>query len=324
MNVLLISDDNYAFLLGGCLTSLLKSNSDVEEINVYIIADHISDASIEKIKDIGRKYGRLIVFLDPPHMNDKLVVKGSLNISTYYRLMLSSSVPQTVDKLIYLDCDVLIRGSLKELWDTNISDYLIAGVYDTTGKYAREAVGLKKDEKYVNAGVLLINLKKWRDQQVEKECLDYLAEQNWKVEFNDQGVINHVCSAKTYLFSPKYNYMPTYERYTWRQLSWLVNSDMFCSCESLRESKKNPIIIHFAGYAFSRPWYEGVNIPYGEELINCINESGIIYKKQMQPTNAKYIIRSYISKMPNTICLFFNKLIDSAYVISEKARRGIK
>lgn len=320
MNVLLISDDNYAFLLGGCLYSLLYTNTAVKTINVYIISDHISRGSLEKIIEIGKRFDRKIIVVDPPNMSKDIVVKGTLNISTYYRLMLSSVIPDSVDKLLYLDCDVLIRGNLEDLWNTDISEYYLGGVYDTTGKYARKAVGLKRHGLYVNAGVLLINLKKWRKEKIEAKFLKYLDEQGWKVEFNDQGVINHVCSKRIKLVNPKYNFMPTYERYSWRQLKWIVNSDTFYSYENIKESKRNPLIIHFAGYAFSRPWFEGSNIKYGEEFVALLAESGITYSKRTQPNNVKYRIRRCINKMPNTVCVILNKLIDNAYVISERVK----
>ena len=316
MNVLLISDNNYAYLLGGCLYSLFKSNEAIREINGFIISDNISKESIEKIRSIGDEFKRNIIFLDPPKMNDKIIVKGSLNISTYYRLMLTSVIPKETEKILYLDCDILVRGSLNELWNTDISNSLLAGVYDTTGTYARTAIGLSKDDIYVNAGVLLINLKKWRQDRIEDRFLQYLGNMNWEVEFNDQGVINRICANQTKLLNPKYNFMPTYDRYTWHELKRIVNSENFYKEIDIKDSKTNPIIVHFAGYAFSRPWFENVETTYSTEYTACLNETGISFELKKQPSGIKYRIRKIVDKFPNPLCLVANKLIDRMYVMT--------
>ena len=320
MNVVLISDNNYAYLLGGCLCSLLNSNESIEEVNIYIITDNISEDSIEKIRSIADKYGRKIVFLKPPKMNEGIVVKGSLNISTYYRLMLVSIMPKDIEKILYLDCDVLVRQNLYELWSTDISSSLLAGVYDTTGTYARTAIGLSKDDIYVNAGVLLINLKKWREDHIEEKFLQYLSNMSWKVEFNDQGVINHVCSKHISLLNPKFNFMPTYERYSWKELKRIVNSKSFYSQQELENSKSSPMIIHFAGYAFSRPWYEAVETTYSAEYISYLNETGISYEFKKQPDGLKYTVRRIVNKLPNLLCIVSNIVIDKVYVMTEKIK----
>ena len=317
MNVLMISDDNYAFLLAASILSLFDSNRDATELRVYIISDGIKKKSIEAVEKIADQFKRELYWLPVPEMPEGIVMKGSLNISTYYRLMMQSVIPEIIEKILYLDCDILVRGNIENLWEIDIKDYYLAGVTDTTGKFARESVGLKKNDKYVNAGVLLINLKKWRENQTEEKFLSYLESKNWKVEFNDQGVINRVCNSGIKLVNPQYNMMPTYQRYSHKELKRLTELDKFYTEEEIERAKREPRIIHYAGYAFSRPWFKDAKGQYNEEFIEYLRKTGINFEYKNQPSGFKYRVRRAVNAMNNGSCILANKIIDKIYEIKE-------
>lgn len=318
MNILMASDENYVFLLGISLFSLFNTNKELDEINTYIIADNISEESKRKLQTMTDGFGRYLVFLPPPLMDKDIVVKGTLNISTYYRLKMASILPEDIEKVLYLDCDTLIRGHLDEVWNLELKDNLIAGVIDTTGKFARTSIGLPIKSVYVNAGVLLVNIKKWREESIEQQCMDFLEKNNFKVEFNDQGVINRVCNDRILTLSPKYNFMPPYERYSLRNLERIVGKKDFISNDELYETKANPIIIHYAGYAFNRPWFSGSNGRYKCEFDIAAKASGFNITLKSQPKSLKYDIRKFVNRCPDAICMLLNKIIDKAYEMSRK------
>ena len=89
-----------------------------------------------------------------------------INIATYYRLKLASLLPD-VSKIIYLDCDIIVNSDISELFDVNMDECLVAGVRDINRRM------LKINPKYVNAGVLLLNLDMWRKENFEQKLLDY-------------------------------------------------------------------------------------------------------------------------------------------------------
>lgn len=316
MNVLMASDENYVFLLGTSLHSLFNTNRNVDVLNIYIIADGITDASKHKLDKMAETFGRKLIYLVPPKMDSEIVVKGSLNISTYYRLKISTLLPDSIDKLLYLDCDTLIRGSLLELWHTNIEDYLLAGVIDTTGKYARLSIELQQEDSYINAGIMLINLKKWRKENIEEKFFEYLKDKGYSVEFNDQGIINHVCSSKTFLINPKYDFMMPYERYSRTQLLRITQRVKFYNNKEIEEAKNNPIIVHYAGYAFNRPWFKNAKGKYIGEFIFAMRQSGFYIEPKTQPNSFKFYLRNFANSLPNDLSIFMNKLIDFAYIVS--------
>lgn len=313
MNLLMVSDNNYAFLLGVSLYSLFNTNRDIEEIEAYVIADNISYDNKKKLKEIADLFNRKIIFLKPPVLDEKIVVKGTLNVSTYYRLKMASILPAGINKILYLDCDTLVRGNLNELWNTNVEDFLLAGVTDTTGKNSRLSIELDREDIYVNAGVLLINLKRWREEEVENKFLDYLKQKKYIVEFNDQGVINHICSKKTILINPKYNFMMPYERFSRKNLLRIVQRVEFYNNEEIRAAKNNPLIVHFAGYAFNRPWFKNAKGKYVNEFRMVLNNSGFEIDLKELPQNYKFLLRKFANSMPNKLNIIINRMIDDIY-----------
>lgn len=320
MNILMASDENYVFLLGTSLYSLFNTNKNIDSLDVYVIADGITPSSMNKLDKMAEKFGRKLIYLAPPEMDTDIVVKGTLNISTYYRLKMTTLLPSSVDKVLYLDCDTLIRGSLSELWDINIENYLLAGVVDTTGKYARLSIELQQEDSYVNAGILLINLDRWRMEKIEEQFLAYLKEKRYSVEFNDQGIINHVCSSKMLLINPKYDFMMPYERYSRKQLLRLTQRVEFYNDIEIEEAKQNPKIVHYAGYAFNRPWFKNAKGKYVKEFISSMKKSGFYVEPKSQPDNYKYHLRSFANSLPDGLSVFVNQTIDAAYRFSEKLK----
>ena len=317
--VIMASDDNYSFLLGIALYSLFRSNLEFETINIYVIDDNISGVYKDKLQKLANRFGHTIKFIPRPNIPSKVVVKGKLNISTFYRLAVCSLLPEEIKKVLYLDCDVIVQESLIKLWNEDIDDVYIAGVQDTTGKEARTSVELNIEDDYVNAGVLLVNIDKLRKDGMESLFFEYLKEKKYKVEFNDQGIINHCCKGRIKLIHPKYNFMYPYDRYNRKQLLKIVQKPKFYSESIIEEAKNNPIIIHFAGYAFTRPWYEDSKGRFVNKFIKLAEESGFEFTPQKQPISFKYKIRRLVYKLPNCLAIMFNNLIDVFYGFFQKA-----
>lgn len=164
MNIVYAADDNYAEMLGISIISLFENNKDCEEITVFILDDKIKSGSKEKLNFVAEKYARKIKFYPIPNLNELVGVEIKTNerwsLSTFSRLFLEKILPDEIDKVIYLDCDILVNDSLEKLYDTNLGGNYCGGVSDCIGKNHKKNIGLKPDDIYINAGVMLISLKK--------------------------------------------------------------------------------------------------------------------------------------------------------------------
>lgn len=264
LSIIYSSDNNYCVYMSTSIISLLENNKEFKYINIYVIDNKISDENKDKLEMIVRLYQRNIIFINfekyKSYLN--LNMQWNISISAYARLFVASMLPNNLDKILYFDCDTLIVNSLEELWNQDINDFYVAGVYDTVSGNTKQAIGLKNTDLYINSGMLLINLKKWREDNLEKRLLDFIDNHNGNVIHHDQGVINGVIKNKKIL-PLKYNLMTSYLMMSRdNMIKFYKVEDSFYSQEQIDEAIKNPVYIHYTPGFTTRPWVKGCKHPY--------------------------------------------------------------
>lgn len=265
MNVVYASDDNYAEILGVSLISLFENNQEAQTITVYILDDKISQKSKDKLNSIFEKYGRVGIFIAIPDLNQLAGIEidsQRWSISTFSRLFMAELLDESVEKILYIDCDTLVESSLKELWETDLEGYSAAGVLDCMSKGHKKNVGLAPDESYINAGILLINLKDWREQGMQKKFIEFIVRYGGKTPYVDQGVINGVLSSSIRILPPQYNTMTVFYDFTYQNMLRYRKPNAYYSEEEIEQAVKNPVIVHFTSSFLSlRPWIQGSSHP---------------------------------------------------------------
>lgn len=260
IHIVLASDENYAEFVATTIVSVFE-NSD-NYITIHLLSNGICNNTIEKIKKhIPQKQGLLCVY-DISDLKERLGIKvpNTIALATYSRLFVTSLLPEDIDKVIYLDSDVIIAQSIDLLWNEDISNYWLGGVVDAWfGKNTKTKIGLKEDDFYINAGVLLINLAEWRNNNLQQKFLDFLYKHNGVVYHSDQGIINAVCHEHIRLLPPRYNLTSNYLAFPYK---YLVNRvSVFYTSTELMDSIKNVVCVHFTPGLFGRPWVEGCKHP---------------------------------------------------------------
>ncbi|KIL35400.1 glycosyl transferase family 8 [Cohnella kolymensis] len=261
LSVVYSSDNNYAQHVGVSMLSLFENNKHFGIIQVYLIENHISSDNKQQLNSICRNYGRSIKYIDFGEFSDKLKLNigNSISINSYARLFLSSVLH--VDKVIYLDCDSIINESLSELWDTDISNYHAAGVCDTVSDDTKLRIKLGANHSYINAGMLLINLKKWRESDIENQFLEFIRSYSGKVFHHDQGTINGVLYDKILLLHPKFNAMTTIFTMTREEMMRYYGMKSYYSDAELKQAAIRPVFVHFTPAFVNRPWIKGSKHP---------------------------------------------------------------
>ena len=158
MNIVYASDDNYADILGVSLVSLFENNKECKELSVYILDDGIGGENKSRLLSVGEKYGRDISFLDVSRHFKKGMDPHHLSMTTFSRLYIGELLDDGIDKVLYLDCDIIVRKNIRELYDTDMEGLYAAGAGDCVSAAHRRAIGLGRECFYLNAGVLLANL----------------------------------------------------------------------------------------------------------------------------------------------------------------------
>lgn len=230
INVCLACDNNYSKYAGVVIASILSNANPTDNLEFFILDGGISDEQKEKIYSLKSINDCNINFIkiDDSLFEDykKIKTLAYITIATYYRLKLPSLLPN-VDKIIYLDCDTIVTSSLIDLFNTDITDYAIAGILDIDKKM------LKKNPKYFNAGVILMNLEFWRKQNLEKFIFNWGKENINNIKLGDQEILNEVLKNEVKIVSDE----------------WNVQSSNFVNRSSYTNSPK---IIHFV--AKNKPW----------------------------------------------------------------------
>jgi lipopolysaccharide biosynthesis glycosyltransferase len=262
INIVCATDDKYVPYCGVMLVSLFENNKD-REVNVYIMVDKaLSKTSLEYLSSIKKQYGQSINYcmVDKSFL-EKYPIKGKdrqhLSIVTYYRLYAADLLPVEVDKVLYLDCDIIVNGFIGTLFDMDWDNYAIGIVPDMCVEWSEYYERLQYDKGlgYFNAGVMMMNLQYWRTSNMAQQCFDYLASNYERIENNDQDVMNVVMKDCKYKLSVKYNF----------QIQMLMPYFFNTFSKDLQDEVlgETPIIIHYAAelkpwmaYYYSYPFYD--------------------------------------------------------------------
>ncbi len=185
MNVVYASNDGYARHLGTSLYSLLDKNRDFEEIAVYVLTLGLSEENQERLREIAEYFGRSLFFLNLDDLRERIgyeVDTGGFDISIMLRLFMGDMLPETVERVLYLDCDTVVLQSLKHLWKENLEGSIVGAVMEPTiYETVKESIDLGEEDPYYNSGVLLVDLKQWREQEDPEKASGVLEEQGRKI-----------------------------------------------------------------------------------------------------------------------------------------------
>jgi lipopolysaccharide biosynthesis glycosyltransferase len=268
--------------LGVMLCSVLNNLLDDQPVTIYLL-----DGGIEK--DNKLKIGRIIhehgtkstrsEWIDPGagSWSTLETTSGYITSATYLRLFIPEYLPQTVKKALYIDADAIVERNLEEVWSFDVSEWAAGAVQDQVLPYASSKEGIPKYQEYgleprtkcFNAGVLLINLDHWRDNQVSKKVLQYLNSFDGPVRLQDQDGLNVVLADKWKELPWRWNVgavrVPKFERWEEADLRKKYNDEVSVV-------RKNPGIVHFVGPG--KPWHFGQrDYPWGERYYYYLDES---------------------------------------------------
>ena len=264
MNVVYSASDLYSSLAGISLTSLLINNMDADEIHVIIMDNGISDGNKEKLKLTVQKYGRDIRFVPlSSSLEGTNINIQKWNISTFGRLFEASSL-SNLDKVIHVDCDTVVVGSLKPLWDLDMSHAVVAGAPDCLSDVYKSNIGLKPTDTYVNAGLLVMNLARIRELDLEQKFLQYIETKSKLLTYVDQEVLNSCVPEDEKIEIPlRFNSYSILHHLTYNQLKRLRHVEHMFSEDTYSDAIENPVVLHFTGCFLegTRPWIKGDRHP---------------------------------------------------------------
>ncbi|WP_308550326.1 glycosyltransferase family 8 protein [uncultured Parabacteroides sp.] len=249
IHIVLASDDAYVQHLGVLLVSIFENNRN-ESIVVHLLSDNISAEKKEILsRIIENNYKQNVVFYE---MNRNIFkdfpvrAKDHISIAAYYRLMLSDLLPQKMTKVLYLDCDMIVTGSLHPLWNTDLFGFALAAVKDNLSYMPEtfERLSLPSADCYFNTGLLLINLDYWRKENIFEQAVEITKNKADILLWHDQDLLN-------ILFHAHWMSLP----YRWNVMNTLMRPLPFYTPDMIKsidmEIKKR-VVVHYT--CAWKPW----------------------------------------------------------------------
>lgn len=258
MNVVYAADEKFAEILAVSLESLYDSNKALDELNVYVLDDGLSSMSKGWLRQQAERYGRPLTFVGVKALDDCVGVEISfqkkLSRATFYRLFCTKLLPEHLERVLYVDCDTVVLDSLAELENFEMSGFC-AAVDEPTAPMMKKKIELKPNDPYFNAGVMLIDLKKWRENNVTERFVAYLKEKNGNVSFEDQGVLNHVFLNQIDRLPMRYNVTTQWYAFGFNGFCMTKRDTVGYIENEAQKACENPAIVHFTNcYVMARPW----------------------------------------------------------------------
>lgn len=215
--VFLSSDNNYAPYLAVVLKSICENTKS--SIDFYILDCGIEDSLKNIITELVSQYaGDTVEFINTTEHNifSECQERGHVTRAAFTRLLFPYLKPQ-IDKAVYLDVDLIVNLDIAELYNQNIDDYIIGAVFGNCDKYynhdiqTKKALDIDMEHDYFGSGVMVINCKKWRENNITQKLKDIYDKYEDKMIHNDQDILNIMFSNnKYYKLDKNFNYIVQY------------------------------------------------------------------------------------------------------------------
>lgn len=287
LNIVVASDDHYIILLAALIKSIEANIRADQKINIYIIEDNVGDVSKKKLQLsinsnitslIWKKMNEVI-----PEGMELPLDRSSYPLNIYMRLFIPYFIQEEIEYVLYLDVDMIVLGDITTIFENDLNDKVIAAVLDPRiitfdnswgGVLNYNELGLPGTTRYFNTGLLLMNTKKWREQNVTEKIIQCIDSNKKFANYPDQYGLNVVLANQWLELDPLWNHFSTIE------------------------TSEKPLLIHFVE---RKPIYQSYN--YSEAFKKMFYH----YLSQTQWNNFKPIGESkrYIKKLKN----IFNKFI---------------
>ncbi|MCF0180320.1 MAG: glycosyltransferase family 8 protein [Bacteroidales bacterium] len=202
------SDSNYLQHTAVMLVSLFENNKE-REFTVHLIGPELDKNEFARFTNTIENFNQTLCYykFDQNLLKDFPNTRQYISNTTWCRIFIQDILPDNVEKVLYLDGDIVVTGDISPLWQTNLNNKLLAAVSDEINGYDEyySRYGFPKDYVYFNAGVLLINLYEWRKYDVRTKALEYLSKEHPALENADQDLLNIICAGKTVELPLRYN-----------------------------------------------------------------------------------------------------------------------
>jgi lipopolysaccharide biosynthesis glycosyltransferase len=285
---------DHRFAIGAWITiwSTYNHTPDNTNLRFHLLTTEPSAPEFAKMMELAKRWGmKLSIKRATADSIKKLPASERLPIYAYLRL-LAPGILEGISRFLYLDSDLLVRSSVSPLYEM-LGENTIAvaardyyyDVLESGLKQTYSELNVEKNHPYFNSGVMMVNADAWRSREVSERAMEYLDRHAATVLHGDQDALNAILAGELKELDLSWNVQLGALEY-FDRVGWPVER------ESLRSRKaellRDPKIVHFIGP--SKPWSDGLTIPYGGQYRKMIAESGWIPGHLVIPWKVGWLI----------------------------------
>lgn len=271
MNIVIVADNGYVQHAAVMLTSLFESNKS-HRFHVFLLTDGVSNENKFRLERLCAVYGNTLEIHLPDQelLQENNIDIGKLNSGRwsrmiYYKLFIPRILPDKINRCLFLDVDMIVVDDLKPLYDLEMEEgAIIAAVEDVISCIPRKkALGLNILDPYINSGVMVCDIKRWREEEVKRPIFNFVLEWSNRI-INEQDVIAVYMKGHIQLLPIRWNMVGC---------NYLRQKYVFPKYYSeLHEARKHPAIHHFC--TLIQPWYADSPHPYRNLYIKYLKIYG--------------------------------------------------
>ena len=299
MTAIYASDKNYAALTAISAVSLLKHNPGAK---IVLLGYNLESDAQELVRSRVEKAGGVFEYKDVSSAISELKAKGYAGY-TSYAAYARIFIPQVLDgegRVLYLDCDTLVNGSLEDLLAMDLEGNPFSLAIDCVPCAYKRVINHPLDLPYYNSGVMVIDLGEWRKRRCTERFLDELANPKGPNILGDQDIFVRVFPNETTLMPPKWNFISHFFLFSYSGVARVVGGKRLVRFteEQYREAQRDPRIFHFLGNTLGRPWYTSSRHPMREAYRKAAKEAGLEETaEQTKPMTADYKLQYWLHRI---------------------------
>lgn len=283
INIALASDNNYAQHVAVVMASIIANTSAKNRLCFYLLSDGIAADKIAKLQATLAGTGAELVVCDLSNYKgfEKLYTSGHISKAAYFRLDMANILPTNVQKVIYMDVDLLVFKDIAELWNIDMQGKAIAAVPDygimaskRLMQQKHEVIGLATNKKYFNSGVVIMDLTQWRAHDYSSKVIELAANGNFP--HHDQDALNKLFMDNWFELPLTWNIIPP----VFDLLPKVLFNNKFRA--SAIKARKNIAILHYAGRY--KPWEFMIKEGFNDRYYTYLKNTAFANEHMPQPS----------------------------------------
>lgn len=305
------ADDFYAMPLAVTVYSVLANLSRNCHLKLFVLDDGIRQENKRRLAASVNASKITIHWIQPSVKQIQQIYDRSSSSypkSAYLRLLLPNIIPHDVQKIIYLDTDIVVTGDLAELWDFEIGDQALLAVQDPVHRFVSRTKHLKHlnlpalevtpEHKYLNSGVLVMNLEKWRSEKLSDRIMSFMM-QHSELQFPDQDGISIVLAGQWGELEPRWNQVHVLHDFS----SWHASP---YSQDLFHTALHHPCVIHFTSRP--KPWMPGCTHPKKDVFLHYMQMTAWADWKNTRWNYIEQLLRRSVRRLARKIKSFYKDI----------------